>query len=288
MKKYWIDNLNILITGASSGIGRELTKLFVLKHNCHVIGIGRSEEKFKKFKSDLGENASNFEYVCMDVSIEDNWVQLRKKLIDKNIDVIINNAGILPPFESFERLIHRIKEDNDLDSKGGLHLQEHVGRVIDTNFMSSVYCVGYLMDILEKSKSPAIINVSSSAGLCALPGISIYTASKSALKNFTESLACEKKYYVGLICPGFTLTDIFRNQTRDTGGKLIKRFASSLNSMTKKIYRGILKKRRLGVYGMDAKFMWRTYRMCPKNSLRFLTKVLKKSNLDLFKDVFED
>lgn len=287
MKKYWIDGLTILVTGASSGIGRELCKLFLIKHNCKVIGIGRSEEKFQKFIVELGDKKEKFEYICMDVSIEENWMDLRKKLDGTNIDVLINNAGILPPFESFSHLISRIK-DGDRDKIINLDLHKNIGNIIDTNFLASVYSIGYFMDMIEKSNSPAIINVSSSAGLCALPGISIYSASKSALKNYTESLMCEKEYYVGLICPGFTLTDIFRNQTRNTGGKLINKFASTLEKMTKKIYIGILKKRKLGVYGMDAKFMSRTYRMCPKNSLKFLTKVLKKSNMDLFKDVFEE
>ena len=70
------------------------------------------------------------------------------------------------------------------------------------------------MSIIEKSSTPAIINVASSAGLCALPGTAIYSASKAGIKNFTESLMCEKDYYIGLVCPGFTKTNIFRQQTK--------------------------------------------------------------------------
>ena len=185
MKKCWLNNKVVLLTGASSGIGRELAKTLIMKNNCKIIGVGRSEEKMIKLKKDLGSFSSNFAYKLFDVGVEDNWRNLAKELKDEKIDIIINNAGILPSFANFKNFV-----ENDCTNS----VEVGVNKVMSTNFMSAVYSVAYLSDIIEKSDAPAIINVDSSAGLCALPGITIYSASKGALKNFTESLMCERKF----------------------------------------------------------------------------------------------
>ena len=277
MKKCWIDGKTILITGASSGIGRELTKKFILTNNARVIGVGRREEKFKSLIDELGDKSELFEYKLFDVSIEQNWKDLQQELKDKNLDVIINNAGILPRFESFDNFCKRNNETN---------ISQEINKVIDTNFLAVALTCAYLTPIIEKSPTPAIINIASSASLCALPGISIYSASKSAVKNFTESLSLEKDYYVGLMCPGFTKTEIFRNQTRKTDSKLINLIESDLTKMVNKIYRAICKKKNRCVFGFDAKCMDRLYRLAPKSSLKLFRNILKKSHIDLFEDVF--
>ena len=277
MKKCWLNNKVILITGASSGIGRELTKTLIIKNNCKVIGVGRSEEKMLNLKSLLGDYSNNFTYKLFDVGVEENWKNLAKELTNEKIDIIINNAGILPSFANFKNFVNN-------DCTNGV--EDSVNKIMSTNFMSAVYSIAYLSDIIERSDTPAIINVDSSAGLCALPGITIYSASKGALKNFTESLMCERKYYVGLVCPGFTKTDIFRNQKNSSDNKLIDWISTSVEKMNKKIYKGIRKKKKRMVFGLDAKAMDKMYRIMPKSSLKLLTSVLRKGKIDLFKDIF--
>ena len=277
MKKCWIDGKTILITGASSGIGRELTKKFILCNNARVIGVGRREEKFQSLIAELGEKSENFEYKIFDVSIEQNWQDLQEELKGKNLDVIINNAGVLPRFETFDNFCKRNSEAK---------ISDEIKKVMDTNFLAVAESIAYLTPIIEKSSTPAIVNIASSAGLCALPGTSIYSASKAAVKNFTESLSLEKNYYVGLMCPGFTNTEIFRNQTRSTDSKLIKLIESDLTKMVNKIYRAICKKKTRCVFGFDAKCMDRLYRLAPKSSIKLFRNVLKKSHIELFEDVF--
>ena len=80
MKKCWLNNKTILLTGASSGIGKELAKTLIERHNCKIIGVGRSEEKMLKFIEDLGDNKINFSYKLFDVGIEDNWKELASEL----------------------------------------------------------------------------------------------------------------------------------------------------------------------------------------------------------------
>ena len=281
MKKCWLDGKTVVISGASSGIGRELSKKLILRHDCHVLGIGRSKEKFEAILDSLGEKKDHLEYYTFDVSDKSSWEQFAEKIKDRGIDILINNAGVLPPFASFDRLVE-LSEKETGDKCDGLE------RVMRVNYMSILYATTYLLPIIEKSSSPALINVASSAGLCALPGISVYSASKGAVKNFTESLRLEKKYYVGLICPGFTKTDIFRSQTRSMDGKLINFIATSLEKMANKIYKGIKRKRRRMVFGMDAKIMDGWYRHFPRRSLTFFRDVMRGAHAEIFRDIFDE
>ncbi len=280
MKKCWINGKTIIITGASSGIGREITRKFIQNNDCHVIGVGRSVEKFQALAQSLGEKSNHLEYYTFDVSEKSAWIDFADKIKGRSIDVLINNAGVLPPFASFDRLVELSeKESGDKCTK--------LEAVMKTNFMSILYACTYLLPMVEKSSTPALINVCSSAGCCALPGISVYSASKGAVKNFTESLMLEKGYYVGMICPGFTKTDIFRNQRRSMDNKLIDFIATNLDTMSRKIYRGICKKRRRMVFGFDAKIMDGWYRHYPRRSLTFFRDVMRRSHAEIFKDIFE-
>ena len=274
-KTKWLDNKTVIITGASSGIGKTLAYKLITKHNCHVIGVGRSEQKMLDFISELKDKSGNFEYELFDVGLEDNWVKFAKSLQDRKIDILINNAGILPSFAKFEK---QLDDEN---------LCKNIRSVMDINFMSVVYSCAYILPIIEKSDNPALINVSSSAGLCALPGISIYSASKGAVKNFTESVMFEKNYYVGLICPGFTKTNIFRNQKHTTDSKLINLISTDVDKMVNKIYRGILKKKKRIVCGLDARFMDFIYRTFRTSGIGLCTKILKSAKIELFEDVFD-
>lgn len=271
----WIDKKIIVITGATSGIGRELTKLFVLRNDCKVIGVGRREEKFLELKEELGDKKDNFTYRLFDVSIESEWEKFSQDIQDLGVSVIINNAGVLPKFSTFSRATSDITPAEYL-------------RTMDINFNSIVYSTYYMMPIIECSDSPAIINIASSSALCPLSGMASYTASKSAVKNFTEGLALEKKYYVGLVCPGFTKTEIFRDQKGDIDKGLVGKVATNLDKMAYKIYKGILRQKKRMVFGFDARAMDLGYRWFPRFTPKFFTSVIRKAKIELFDDVFEN
>lgn len=270
----WIEEKTIVITGATSGIGRALTKIFIDRHNCRVIGVGRREEKFKELITELGDKAGNFEYRLFDVSIESEWQKFAKDMESKSVSVVINNAGVLPKFKSFEKTI------------AATTCSEYL-RTQEINYNSIVYSTYYMSPIIERSPTPAIINIASSSGLCPLPGMASYSGSKAAVKNFTEALRLEKKYYVGLVCPGFTKTEIFREQSGRIDTGLVGFIATELDKMAYKIYRGIIKKRKRMVLGFDAKLMDIGYRWFPRCAPRFFGRVLKGAKIELFDDVFD-
>ena len=275
----WLTRATVVITGASGGLGKGIAMKLIERYDCTVIGIARNEEKMKTVVADLGDKADHFSYQLFDVSIEENWKNFAEYLKENDIhpDVLINNAGILPKFDRF-----------------GNYTIEYIKKAMDINFYSAVYSMHYLMPILLKSSKAAIVNVSSSAALCSLAGTSVYTASKAALKGLTE--AAREEYrgecYIGLVCPGFTKTDIFSSQGNGDGSdsfanKAVEMISSSCDSMVRKIVHGISHKKDIMVYGVDAKLMEDGNRLAKVGTSKISSKVMKISNLPLFESVFK-
>lgn len=262
----------VVLSGASGGLGRAIVELLIKRYSCSVIGIGRNEEKLKALKKLYGDS---FSYYIFDVSQKENWDNFAIELQEnkRKPNVLINNAGILPNFESF-----------------GACGSDAVEKVLGINFLSCVYSVQALLPMLKTSdKKSAIINVSSSAALCPLAGTSGYSASKGALKNFTQALSEELRgrVFVGLVMPGFCKTEIFRNQRHNKDVKIIDMIASDPQKTARKMLRGISHGKRRIITGWDAKMMNVFTKVFPTFSLRVYAWVIRVSGLELFSDVFK-
>lgn len=277
MDTNWMNNKTVIITGASGGMGKGVAEKLIKEHGCTVIGIARSEEKMKKVVEELGSYADKFSYQLFDVAVEENWIDFANYLKENDIhpDVLINNAGILPKFDRFQN-----------------YTVDYIKKAMDINFYSAVYSIHALLPILLESPSPAIINIDSSAALMTLAGTSVYSASKAALKSLSEALREELrgKCYVGIVCPGFTKTDIFRNQdSADAKAqKMLNMVSTSCDRMVNMIMNDIKFKRPLGVHGFDAAFMNYFGRIMPVQGGRLFSTVMKVSKLPLFDSVFKD
>lgn len=277
MDKNWLENKTVIVTGASSGMGKGITEKLIKEHGCTVLGVARSEKKMEALVDELGVYADKFSYQLFDVSERENWDKYVEYLKENDIhpDVLINNAGILPKFDKFQH-----------------YSLEEIEKAMNINFYSAVYSMHALLPLILESSSPAIINVDSSASLMSLAGTSVYSASKAALKSLTESLREELrgKCYVGIICPGFTKTDIFRNQgsSDEKAQKMLNMVSTDCNKMVKWIMNGIGKQHELMVFGMDAAFMNYFGRLFPVQGGRLFSAVMKMSKLPLFDGVFKD
>lgn len=272
----WLNEKTVVITGASSGMGKGLTTRLIKERNCRVIGIARNESKMKALAEELGADAAQFSYKLFDVSDKENWAAFAQWLEEEGIqvDVLVNNAGILPPFKRFDR-----------------YTAEEIESAMAINFFSCVYSIHTMLPHLLKSEQqPAIINIDSSAALMALAGTSVYSASKAALKSLTEALREELrgKCYVGLVCPGFTKTDIFRSQEAAGGEKAFDLISTSCEKMVRMILKGITDQKSRMVYGKDAKCMDVFGRLLPVNGSRLFSTVMKWSKLPLFDAVFKE
>jgi len=275
----WLSGKTAIVTGASGGMGAGIAATLIKKHGCTVIGVARSEPKMLKFIEELGEDyRDKFSYKLFDVSVKENWESFAEELKADGVkpDILINNAGILPKFKRFDRYSY-----------------DEINQAMNINFYSCIYSTKTLLPLLLESDSPAVVNIDSSAALMTLAGTSMYSASKAALKGFTEALRVEfaGKMYVSLVCPGFTKTDIFRNQgaeSNDKGAKVMNMISTDCDRMVKMIMRGIEYKYPMQVRGFDAHAMSTFNRLMPVYGSKLFSAVMKMANVDIFKEVFND
>ena len=136
MNKYFNKHTIIIVTGASSGIGKCLAEILINTYGAKVIGIGRNEDKLASVKSILGDNFTPYK---MDVSCKNEWEKLSLFIKDNKIEAtaLINCAGVLPKFSKFNKSV-------SLEAKS----------VMDTNFFSIVYSSEIFIPILKNAKNP--------------------------------------------------------------------------------------------------------------------------------------
>ena len=180
----------VIITGASSGIGKACAERFAAK-GAKVVLAARSIDKLQELEKELKVETLS---VQCDVSKKEDCQRLVEETVKKfgQIDVLINNAGI-----SMRALFN----DTDL---------EVIERVMNINFWGAVYCTKYALPYLLKSKG-SVVGVSSIAGYVGLPARTGYSASKYAMQGFLDALRTEnlnKGLHVMVACPGFTSSNI--------------------------------------------------------------------------------
>ena len=273
--KNWLNNEYVVLSGASGGIGRQLCKILIEKYNANVVGIGRNEEKMRSLKQELGEKANKFTYRLFDVSEQTAWQDFKSFLEEQEITpiLLINNAGMFPTF-----------------TKASETPEEVTARIMQVNYFSHVYACNALLPVLRGKDNylPAVVNVSSCAALCTVVGTGIYSASKAALKSYTEALMLEEKgkLYVGLICPGTTATELFDGD-ENTKDSALNYIAMPAEKMATKIAKKILRRKKRAVLGIDAKLMSFCAKILPIKGLFLVRGVMKTSKSKVFKNVFD-
>lgn len=184
----------IIITGASSGIGKACAEEFA-KRGASLVLAARQYVTLCEITAGLEkEYGIKALAVQADVSKEADCQQLIKQalLTFGKIDVLINNAGLS---------MRALFDELDLSILKNL---------MDVNFWGTVYCTKYALPEILKTKG-SIVGVSSIAGYRGLPGRTGYSASKFAMNGFMESLRTEllkTGVHVMVACPGFTASNI--------------------------------------------------------------------------------
>ncbi|MEI6140405.1 MAG: SDR family oxidoreductase [Mariniphaga sp.] len=181
----------VIITGASSGIGRALAKEFCSRGAKLALGA-RRVELLAELKSEL--NSPDVLCIATDVSKEAECKNLIELTIEKygHIDILLNNAGIS---------MRALFKDMNLDV---MH------RLMDVNFYGTVYCTKYALPYLLESKG-SLVGVISIAGYVGLPGRTAYSASKFAVRGFLDTLRIEHLkdgLHVLVAAPGFTASEV--------------------------------------------------------------------------------
>ena len=186
-------NKVIVITGASSGIGEAMAKVYAAQGAKVVLGA-RNVQKLQLLAVDIRARGGQAAYCGVDVTKPEECRELIETGVREfgGIDVLICNAGIS---------MRAIFDDVDL---GVLH------RLMDVNFWGTVNCCKFALPYLQASKG-SVVGISSVAGLHGLPGRTGYSASKYAMTGFLETLRIEnlkKGLHVMIACPGFTASNV--------------------------------------------------------------------------------
>ena len=241
-----------LVTGASSGIGREIAELYASK-GCNLVITARREEFLQKLKVELEERYS----VIVNTVIEDlSDINSAERIYnycisnDLSVDILVNNAGygLLNTFDK-------------------ISLKEHVDfvNVLSTSVVTLTH--SFLSGMLDREFG-RIINISSISGLTSPANASggMYSGVKSMVIKFSEGIHKEyshKNVYCCAVCPGFTHTEFHEN---------MKEFKNSIPSfmwmtskeVAKESYEASMQGKELYVNGFFNRFLLFVMRIMPK------------------------
>lgn len=270
-KRSYLYGAHVIVTGASDGIGKEIVRLLVGRFNCTVLGIARGEEKLAALKTELG---GSFRYIVGDVTDVGLWKNISADFDREPCSVLINNAGIMPPFTL------ALGEPD-----------EELRRVFEVNYFAPVTATRIILPKMKRvCAMPAVVNVCSSSALCPLAATSAYSASKSALKAFTEALAAEEKgkAFVCCVFAGFTKTSLFRKSDGFFDEKKVAKISMTAEKTAQKIVYGMAKRKRRVIIGADAMAMNAFYKLTPANAANVIDSVMKKAHVPSYDAAFED
>lgn len=252
-----------LITGTTSGIGKEFAELFA-KKGYNLITIAMNEEILKKQKIELEKKYNiNVKYIVKDLSIETSYLEIYNEVKQNNIniDILVNNAG----FATYGNFI-----DVELEKQKNLAMVN----------MMAVMQLSYLFGKeMAKRKKGKIINIASIASFQAGPFMAMYYASKSFVRSFSEALHEElKEQGVGVtaICPGPTKTKFEERAEMKKSYMFKKMKVDTAKNVAEKSYQAMMKNKAVYVVGFQNKIIAFLTRF---GSLKLSRNVAKKINI---------
>ncbi|MEK6546981.1 MAG: SDR family NAD(P)-dependent oxidoreductase [Bacteroidota bacterium] len=255
-----------LVTGAGSGMGREMAHQIIAKGG-KVAGLDIHLPQLLETQKICAATAATFLAVEVDITDRSKVLTLPEQVIKQfgQIDGIINNAGIIQPFVKV----------NDLTF-------EQVDRVMNVNFYGCVNVTkAFLPHLLERPEAH-IVNISSMGGFLPVPGQSIYGSAKAAVKLFTEGLYAELKetsVRVSVVFPGAIATNITTNSgitmPKNSGGESSGMTAMPANEAARIILHGMETDQYRILVGSDSKFMDFLCRLAPEFATNFIRKKMK-------------
>ena len=176
--------MKVLITGASSGIGRDLA-IVLSKRYDEMILVGRNKEKLEELRDELKH--TNVKIISMDISNSDNCIKLFNE--NPNVDLLVNNAGFGDCGKFYETDLHK-----DLN-------------MINTNIVGLHILTKLYLKNMKKRNSGHILNVASIAGFMPGPLMATYYATKNYVVRLSEAIRLELKkeksqVKISILCPG--------------------------------------------------------------------------------------
>lgn len=198
----------VIVTGGSRGIGAAIVKKLAKENYNVILNYNNSEEAAEKIKKELEEQNIKIEIYKADVSNKEEVKKMVQFTLEKykNIDVLINNAGI-----------DQIKPFMDIT-------EEDWNKIIQVNLNSVFYCCQEVLQNMIHNKKGCIINISSIWGRIGASCEVHYSASKAAIDGLTKALAKEmgpSNIRVNSIAPGIIETDMNNELTKEDLNEIV-------------------------------------------------------------------
>jgi short-subunit dehydrogenase len=253
-----------LVTGAGSGMGREMAHQMIAK-GAKVAALDIHLPQLLETQQICSADETNFLPLEVDISDRAAVLVLPDRVIKHfgQVDGVINNAGIIQPFVKV----------NDLSF-------EAIERVMQVNFFGSVAVVKAFLPHLLARPEAHIVNISSMGGFLPVPGQSIYGASKAAIKLFSEGLYAELKetaVRVSVVFPGAIATNITANSGISVPSSSGSSGMTALPATdAARIILDGMENNQFHVFvGSDSKFMDILCRIAPEFATNFIRKKMK-------------
>ena len=249
----------VLITGASSGIGFELAKIFA-QNNFDLILVAMNPDKLDKAKQELAQRYQvAINAISLDLSVANAAVTLAAQIkeLGKTVDILVNNAGYGDHAGFLDSSWPRQKNIVDLNIIALMQLTHIFGQEMRTRGFGR------------------ILNIASIAALQAGPYMSIYYASKAFVLSFSQAVAAELEgtgVTVTALCPGPTATN-FEAASHMKNSRMFKIFKpTSAEKMAGAGYKAVMKGRRVKFYGASGALVNLMSRLLPRKTTAKMAK----------------
>ena len=183
--------MNILVTGASRGIGKTIAKSLQSYGNVYV--TARNEEKLKEFRNEM--------YFVCDLSKEDDLIKLGEFIQEKGIDILVNNAG---------NYTYCGIEDTEISK---------LNEILSINLKAPIYLMHSAVPHMKENKFGRIINIGSISGVMGEAYASMYSETKAGLIGLSKATGLELAEFgitVNTINPGWVDTELGKSSIEDS------------------------------------------------------------------------
>jgi short-subunit dehydrogenase len=253
----------VLVTGATAGIGHELSRIFAREGHALVL-VSRNGERLAKVADELkSANGAVVTTIPTDLARPNAPAELFARVQREvgPIDILVNNAGIgvYGPFAQMD--VHSELE------------------MIQVNLTSLTHLTGLFLPSMIERGFGKILNVASTAAFQPGPEMAVYYASKAYVLNFSEALAHELRgtgVTVTALCPGATATE-FQARAKMEKSRLVQSGMMDASTVALAGYRGLMKNKRIVIPGTMNKLLAFSVRLTPRRLVTAIAGYLMKS-----------
>jgi uncharacterized protein len=234
-----------LITGASSGIGLELARIFA-REGYGLVLVARDQKRLEKLAGEL--KPASVQVIAKDLSQPDVPQEIHRQV--PRVDVLVNNAGF-----------------SDFGKFAETSLSEEL-KMIQVNMTAPVILTKLYLSGMIAARSGRIMNVASTAAFQPGPLMAVYYASKAFLLSFSEAIANELEgtgVIVTALCPGPTATEFQQRAKMQDSGLVKGKKIMDARTVAEAGYRGLMAGKTIVIPGLKNKLLAQSIRISPRS-----------------------